>query len=211
MNVKRGDQVNRTVLRIAVALGSVLAVLGLASCAGNHGPSAAAGRVVDYHPDYPGYDSVDSLYRAADLVVEVRIGGTTAVRALRQGAPDNDPRLNPAAGTGANATPDALVVTVYQASVTRVYKGGVAAGSTVPVKQLGGSYQGVTYREVGATALRPGGSYVLFLAVFPDAPASLLNPDQGQYAVGSGGAPATVGTNTLSLTSADLTRLSYTG
>jgi hypothetical protein len=45
----------------------------------------------------------------------------------------------------------------------------------------------------------------------PDAPASLLNPDQGQYAVGSAGAPATVGTNTLSLINADLTRLSSTG
>ena len=57
-------------------------------------------------------------------------------------------------------------------------------------------------------ALKSGTTYLLFLAVFPDAPASLLNADQAQYTLDAAGALKGFGSNQLSFTRADVAKLS---
>jgi hypothetical protein len=198
----------KTFNRLAIVVTSTVALVGLAACASGNGPAGSSDGTVTYHMDYPAYDSADSLYQTADLVVEANLTGSPQVRQLGPAANVDDPKLNPKAGTGAQPDGEPLVTTVYRAAVTRVYKGAVKVGDTVEVKQLGGQFKGVTYRAEGATMLKSGSAYLLFLAVFPDAPASLLNPNQAQYTIDSTGRPASVGDNTLTVSPADLTRLS---
>jgi hypothetical protein len=103
-----------------------------------------------------------------------------------------------------------VVITVSTVTVTRVHKGTVKVGSTIEVKQLGGKYQGVNYRADGVAAFRAKTPYLLFLATFADAPASLLNPEQGQYVLDASGTPTRVSPNGVAVTAADLARLSTT-
>lgn len=51
----------------------------------------------------------------------------------------------------------------------------------------------------------------LFLATFPDAPASLLNGEQAQYAVDGSGGLRRFGANTLDFTRSDVAKLSAAG
>jgi hypothetical protein len=198
---------NRTWKGFAIALGSAIAVLTLAACSDGGDTSAAEAKTVNYQMDYPSYDSSDSLYQKADLVVEAKVSDTTRVEQLKASASDNDPKTNPNAGANGKA-PEPLVVTIYQATVVKTFKGTKAAGDTVEVKQLGGVLKGVTYREVDAPTLKPGETYLLFLATYPDAPASLLNPRQGQYPLETTGEPRSVGGNAVKVSKSDLARLS---
>lgn len=187
---------------VAALIAGMLGVFALAAC----GSSGDNSRTVVYHMDFPAYDSVDSLYQRAGLVIQGTVTGTARVQELRPTAV-TDPKLNPNAGTGNRESADqAVVVTVYKVTVDKVYKGSAKVGSTVEVKQLGGNFNGVSYRQEGLTPLRNGPS-VLFLAVYPDAPASLLNPDQAQYPLDAAGRPTKVGANNLTFSMADLTRL----
>lgn len=201
---------NKTVKRLAITLASTVAIVGLAACGSGNSTTGAADKTVTYNMDYPAYDNVDSLYQTADLVVEANITGSPQVRQLGPATNVSDLKLNPNAGVGAGAQPQdgALITTVFRARIARVYKGAAKVGDTVEVKQLGGQYKGVTYRAEGVTPLKPKSTYLLFLAVFPDAPASLLNPDQAQYPLDAAGKPASIGTNSITITPADLTRLS---
>ncbi len=205
--------------RFAATLGSLLAIFALTACASNGGTAdraATAGptdATVVYHTDYPVYGNVDSLYKRADLVVEVVVRDAPAVRQMYpnrkvNGPRVNDPKVNPRAGTAAQPTGDPLITTVFRAKLTRVHKGSAKVGDTVEVKQLGGRYGGITYHAEGTTMLRQGRSYLLFLAVFPDAPASLLNPEQGQYPLDGRGRPTRLGANPVTVSAADLSRLS---
>lgn len=198
---------NRAWKGFAIALGSTVAIMALAACSSNEGGSPAAATTVNYHMDYPSYDSPDSLYQKADLVVEAKIGETARVQEMTPSQKDTDPKANPNAGVKGKA-PQSLVVTIYQATVVKTFKGTKAVGDTVEVKQLGGVLKGVTYRESSTSALKPGGTYLLFLATFPDAPASLLNPSQGQYPVDAKGELAAVGGNAVKVSKSDLARLS---
>jgi hypothetical protein len=200
--------VKKTLNRFGATLGAVLAVFVLAACASTNGTANSADKTVVYHMDYPSYDTVDSLYKTADLVVEASIANSSRTIQLGPAPNVNDPKLNPNAGTGAQPAGDPLVATVFQAKVTRVHKGSAKIGDTVDVKQLGGQAAGVTYRAEGVTMLKSGPTYLLFLALFPDAPASLLNPDQAQYPLDATGKPTNLGTNTITFSPADLTRLS---
>lgn len=209
-----GFSVYTKLVRHAVAAGSLLALVALAACSAQ-GPSAssqaASSDVVEYHMDYPAYDTSDSLYQKADLVVEASVGTATRVQQLLPAAPPNDPKANPNAGTGNGVSAaDGVVVTVFQATVTKVLKGTAKPGQAVEVKQLGGVFKGKTYQEVGATHLKSGTNYLLFLALFPDAPASLLNPTQGQYPLDSSGRPSSLPDNKITIAPADLARLTAT-
>jgi predicted component of type VI protein secretion system len=195
---------------LTALLGSSLAVLVLAACASSS-PAASGEQSVEYHADYPAYDSVDSLYKTADLVIEGRLTGTPQVRQLSPVVDVADPRLNPNAGVAGAAKAEPVVITVSTLTVTRVHKGAAKVGSTIEVKQLGGTYSGVTYRAEGVSAFRAQTPYLLFLATFADAPASLLNPEQGQYVLDAAGNPTRVSPNGIAVSAADLTRLSATG
>ncbi|MEV4628666.1 hypothetical protein AB0J90_20585 [Micromonospora sp. NPDC049523] len=192
---------------------AAVAMLGVSGCAADAptGDTGPTGSVVDYHPDYPSYENLASLYEQADVVIEATIEPGTKVQNLTPSkVSESDPQLNPNAGmpSGQQQASEALVVTVFQAKANRVFKGDVKPGALVPVKQLGGDYQGVTYRETDAVALRSGTGYILFLALFPDSPASLLNPDQAQYPLDAAGKPGPVSAEAVTFTVADLERLS---
>lgn len=168
---------------------------------------AACGAPAVSQADYPHYDSADALFGTATLVVEAEVAGDSRVTRLSPRLDGGtDPVTNPQAGAPAGEAPDAVVVTVRQARLLTVYKGAAKAGDTVEVKQLGGTLAGVTHETAGEVPLTAG-RYVLFLETYPDAPASLLNPYQGQYRVTDAGDLAQVGDNRIPLTRLDLDRL----
>jgi hypothetical protein len=202
---------SRVLYRAAAVVGSIFVAAALAACASDASPQSAepaAGETVVYHSDYPGYDTLPALYKKADLVVEARVAGPGQVRELQASDGGSDPKANPNAGVDApQQAREPVVVTVFQAKISHVFKGSAKVGGSVEVKQLGGQVKGITYQEEGAVALQGGTTYLLFLAVFPDAPASLLNTDQAQYAVDSSGTLRRFGTNQLAFTRADVSKL----
>ena len=172
------------VLRRIAAVVLVL-VLGVGACGRPDG-----GRVV-YQGDYPHYQSVAELREKADLVVEAAVA---------------DPRVGKLYPTdGERNDASAVVITIYDAIVTRVHKGSARAGDVVEVQQTGGESDGVVYEQPSQVPFREGTAYLLFLSTFPDAPAALLNPYQGQYEVDPAGTYRPVGDNTLTVTATDLT------
>ncbi|SNT51710.1 hypothetical protein SAMN05421812_10851 [Asanoa hainanensis] len=166
---------------LAVAVVVLLAVAGCGRVFG--------GRVV-YEGDYPRYQSVAELMERATLVVE---------------ATPANPRFEKLYPTDGPKTDDtAVVVTVYDATVTRVHKGSARPGDVVQVKQMGGEMGGVVYESAEEVPFRTGTAYLLFLETYPDSPASLLNPDQAQYEIDPAGGYQPVSDNTLTVTAADL-------
>jgi hypothetical protein len=91
--------------------------------------------------------------------------------------------------------------------VTKVFKGEPSATESVAVKQLCGKLNGIPHEVDGQTPLKPSNTYVLFLATYPDAPASLLNPTQAQYPVDKAGQSSSLPGNAISFTMSDLIRL----
>ena len=172
------------VLRRVAAVVLVL-VLGVGACG-----RAAGGRVV-YQGDYPRYQSVAELLDTADLVVEAAVANPRVGKLYPTDGPRNDET--------------AVVITIYDATVARVHKGSARAGDVVEVHQTGGEIDGVVYENPEQVPFREGTAYLLFLATYPDSPASLLNPDQGQYEVDPAGTYRPVGDNTLTVTAKDLT------
>jgi hypothetical protein len=188
-----------------VALASFFALSLAAACSSGE-------QTVLYHSDYPAYNTVDELYAKADVVVEARLTGPMRVQEQLPVTGGADPQANPEAGAeGANAASDPIIVTVYQAHVTRVLKGQAKNGDAVEVKQLGGSFKGVNYEEAEGRPLKPGTPYLLFLQTFPDAPASLLNPDQAQYPLDQNGKPASLPDNPIRINDSDLERVTRGG
>lgn len=194
------------VRRIAAAAGIVALGLSIASCDGGTTEPQET-ESVEYHTDYPSYASLDELWERADLVVVATVGRDTRVEPLSATVDgDDDPQANPNAGVDSpGAGPEPLVTTVFQADVSRVFKGGRAADAgPVEVSQLGGTHDGVTYTDPESVQLTPGSEYLLFLAVFPDSPASLLNPVQGQYPIGESGEPTALEGNDVGASLAEL-------
>ncbi|MDG6107576.1 hypothetical protein Daura_49275 [Dactylosporangium aurantiacum] len=164
-----------------VALVAVL-LLALAGCAAK--PDMRA-RTVRYQADYPQYQTLETLFAAADLVAEVRLGAGSEVRGPTQTVPN--------------------VHTVFAATAGRTYKG--TAPARLEIKQGGGRYKGTDHIQAGSVSLRPEGHYLVFLEVYDDAPASLLNPTQGQYRLDEAGTVTPVDAAGLRFTLADLGRL----
>jgi hypothetical protein len=201
----------RTIQQIAVVAGSLLVAGAMAAC-GTGSPEAGppAGGTVVMQPDYPGYDSLEALYEHADLVIQARIAGPGESRELKPDAGGTDPAANPEAGApAAQAVPhEPIVVTVFAAEVVEVLKGTAKAGQTIEVKQLGGVLNGVTYVDASATSLLADTTYLLFLQTYPNAPASLLNPQQGQYLMSASGTMQSVSVQAPTFTYADVVALS---
>ncbi|SDY94155.1 hypothetical protein SAMN05421684_2456 [Asanoa ishikariensis] len=173
-----------------MALRRIVAVAVVALLAAGGCGKALGGRVV-YQGDYPRYQSVAELLERATLVVEA----TTA-----------NPRFDKLYPTDGEKTEEtAVVITVYDATVTKVHKGSARVGQVVQVKQMGGEIDGVVYEQPEQVPFRDGTPYLLFLETYPDAAASLLNPDQAQYEVDPAGGYKPLGDNTLTVTAADLT------
>ncbi|MFC4114388.1 hypothetical protein [Nonomuraea zeae] len=186
----------------------VLTALFVTACSSHEEP-------VLYRADYPQYESADALFDRANLVVEARIVGEP--RYLQEVTePDpvsTDPQLNPEAGAPAAALaaqPEAppMVITVYTAQVLKVFKGQAQVGQSVEVKELGGTFEGVTYQEEHTTALTQDGGYILFLEAYPDSPAALLNPIQAKYPLDSANNPAPLPENTIKVTRNELEAMS---
>jgi hypothetical protein len=170
---------------LAVVAGLLVVAALTASCGGNE-------RAVEYAADWPHYDTVEALYSRADLVVEVQIRKPGLTRELRVGS-------EPA---------DTSVYTVVSGTVARVYKGDAKAGDTIEIKQLGGRFKDTDYQAEDVVYLTPSHDYLVFLAEFPDAPASPLNPPQSQYRLEASGEPVPLPGNQIRFTVADLKRLS---
>ncbi|SEG96677.1 hypothetical protein SAMN05444920_11039 [Nonomuraea solani] len=168
-----------------------------------------------YRADYPQYESADALYDKANLVVEARIVGEPRYLQEKEAAPDpaeTDPQLNPQAGAPAAvaAQPEAppMVITVYTAQIVKVFKGEAKEGQSIEVKELGGTFDGVTYQEEHTTALNQDSGYVLFLETYPDSPAALLNPVQAKYPLDAAGNPASLPENSIKLARTELESMS---
>jgi hypothetical protein len=127
------------------------ASLGLASCAG--APSVSETAVI----------------RTDDLLLPQYEG--------------EDPQLNPYAGTTANPDPNegAVPITVFDATVEKVYVGDAEPGQSLKVMQPGGTMDGVEYVVEGITRLTSGSSVLLFLGTYPDAASAVLGGDVGAF------------------------------
>jgi hypothetical protein len=140
---------------------------------------------VRYQADYPRYQTLAELFAAADLVAEVTLGASAEVRPATQTVPN--------------------IHTVFAASAGRAYKG--QAPARLEIKQGGGRYKGTDHIEIGSVSLRPKGHYLVFVELYADAPASLLNPTQGQYRLDDAGTVTPVDEAGLRFTLADLREL----
>lgn len=125
---------------MAATVGLLLALSASVSCSGRNGTAT-----VEYHPDYPFYETLEALYEQADLVVAARVERSEGVRDLSSDA--DSP----------------IVYSVFRIVIAEVHKGGVRAGQAIDVKQLGGELDGTTYVAEDTAFLDPGGTYVLFL------------------------------------------------
>jgi hypothetical protein len=164
-------------LRISRLTAVVVALaLAVAGCGKPFG-----GRVV-YQGDYPSYQNAAELVEKATLVIEATVAGPHVDKLYPSGG-GTDPETNPQAGAAEPEDDPGLVITVWSATVKTVHKGSAKPGDVVEVKQMGGQFDGVVYEQEGQVPFREGTTYLLFLETYPDAAASLLNPDQAQYEV----------------------------
>ncbi|MFL3868029.1 hypothetical protein ACWEJZ_28295 [Streptomyces bacillaris] len=143
--------------------------------------------------DYPAYDSIDEVIEESDVIIRGTVVGAQGRELLPEASEGDDPAANPQAGVSPEeaAEVDPVIVTVSTVKVAEVLSGpagGVEAGDTVEVSQLGGTVDGVTYKEEQTTHLVKGTTeYVLMLADHgPEAPYDLLNPTQALYTVTPG-------------------------
>lgn len=191
---------------ISVAAGA----LALVAC----GPSVDA-EPIEYYADYPFYEELADLFSNADLVIDARLTEDVEVREDPLTLPPddpNDPRSNPELGVEeadrVENDEDPFVITVYKAEVREVFKGDAREGEIIEVMQLGGEFDGVMYVEPEATSLRKDSQYILFLRAFPGFPASLLNPQQAQYAVTAEGKIEALTENPIEISLTELDQLS---
>ncbi|PFG42039.1 hypothetical protein ATJ88_0689 [Isoptericola jiangsuensis] len=131
------------------ALGAaVLLAASMSACA-----SGAESEDVVYHPTYAEYASITELEESSDLV----IAGTpvsSEVRKIDVSAEppvSSDPELDPNSGdVEGDELSSTFVYTVYEVVVDDVIAG-KPSGDTIEVGFLGGSMDGVIYREQGGT------------------------------------------------------------
>ena len=164
-----------------IALVAVL-LFALAGCAFK--PDMTA-KTVRYQADYPQYQTVAELFAAADLVAEVSLAGVDRSTA---GQRKRCHKFTPCSRHR-----------------RRTYKG--KAPARLEIKQGGGRHKGTEHIEVGSVSLQPKGHYLVFVEVYDDAPASLLNPTQGQYRLDDAGTLTPVDGAGLRFTLAELAQL----
>jgi hypothetical protein len=148
-------------------------------------------RTVEYQADWPTYENVDALYDRADLVVQGALAGPGKVQELNIGGDSSETTVYP----------------VVELTAARVFKGSATSGQKIQLKQLGGRLKGVDHRAGDMVYLAQGKTYLLFLQTYPDSPASLLNPQQGQYVLDASGAATPLPGNNIKVSSSNLARL----
>ncbi|GAA4360785.1 hypothetical protein [Paeniglutamicibacter cryotolerans] len=155
------------------------ALLAMTSCAAAPAHETATAQL---QPDYPSYATIQDLAKRSTLVVEVTLGASSPDKLLPKYEGD-DSETNPLAGT--TEKPDraagAVPITVFAATVNTVYLGEVKPGEVINVGQLGGTMDGTEYTVTGSRPLQEGQTVILFLATYPDAPASILGGDAGVF------------------------------
>ncbi|AZQ33226.1 hypothetical protein EJ357_06985 [Streptomyces cyaneochromogenes] len=109
--------------------------------------------------------------------------------------------------SGEQPAEDPVVVTVRKIKITKLHKGVGKVGDTIEVKELGGNLGGTEYVSDESTPLVPGKPYLLFLTTFPDQPASVITPVQGQYPLDGAGEPQSLPDNKLKMTTKNLEQL----
>jgi hypothetical protein len=118
--------------------------------------------------DYIYFNSFDEMYARADVIL-ICTAETTSFKNL-----DID------------SSPDGESYYVYTVSTVKadtVIKGDIKPGEKLEVKQLGGFYDNVYHFSDNTDYLTVGSQYLLFLSIYEDSPASLLNQTQAMYYV----------------------------
>lgn len=161
---------------------------------------AAEKETVSVQADYPWYDSIEALYDRADLVIEGKVLDSRVEwmnHAIEPSEEDkDDPYLNP----GGDTDPGEMITSIYTVEIHDIYKG--SAGESIELGDIGGEIGGVVCENPEAADIETGETYLLFLSVYGDFPACLLNPVQAIYRV-DGDSLA----GTMPLTFADLAYL----
>ncbi|MFY1700099.1 MULTISPECIES: hypothetical protein [unclassified Solwaraspora] len=132
--------------------------------------------------DYPWYTDAEALYAAADLIVV--------------GTPDGGERRD----VTISSDGDTMAHQVFSVTVSQVFKGDAATGTTVLVKQT------LDEARSADSGLVDGQPALLFLEVYDDVPTSLLNPDQGWYRIDPSGEPTPLPGNPVPVSLTQLAR-----
>lgn len=180
----------RAITRYPLAAAALAASLLLGGCASD---GAHAEDVVEYQADYADFASLEEAVAASGAVVTGSVVASRTVEVFPDAPTGDDPVANPQAGVKGKdvAKIPGVVTTVLTVEVSEVLAGDVAVGDRIEVSQLGGTVDGVTYRERHTTALADGGSYLLLLADHgPGVPYDVINPAQGIYTVSGDAATA---------------------
>ncbi|MEV0307936.1 hypothetical protein [Nonomuraea fuscirosea] len=201
----------RHLVTLAVSAGLILSSAGCAG--GSAGTTAASAyrsgvREAVVSADYPRFTSTKEMWDDADLVVQATITGLRTARdepGRILGPGDDgydDPKANPLSGLGPDELSEAKkqaeretgdIVTIAEADITRVFKGDLAGGGSIEVRQLGGELDGEKLTAQDEVKLEQNESYLLFVHSWDDTQdTTLVNPGQGQYvATGPDGRAAT--------------------
>ena len=191
---------------------ALLAAVVMAGCSAPAGPvsqpAAAPTATAMMNADYPFYETVGDLAAEADLVVTVQIGGSRNDVSGPIRPDETDPNSGPQEGAdpSRNGQDPAIPITVYEATVDAVHRGGVSAGDTIEIGRTGGTLNGTVY-ESNEARLNSGGTFLLFLASLPGHPASVLGGDQGVLVPDNKGGFTSIGGARLSTDSATMAAL----
>jgi len=184
-----------------IAPGSPGATTSASSLA--EGPSATAsasseptGAMIEVLPRW--FPTAADLVAAADVIVT---GTVTASRGrmidVTDYSPSDDPTLNPALDPSAPPAPSYVPYTVHDLSVTRVWKGSVSVGATLPVAEVGGMVDGTYYEPTTGMLLADGETYLVFLSAYTTDPYELAATFQAVYPVAADGTLTTLADNPL--------------
>ena len=194
-------------LKNLLLISTAIALMFFSSACINEGRTDPEKDIITGKIDYAWYDSIDALYKKADLVIKGKVLGSRVEwmsHVIEPTAEEkSDPVLNPG---GEIDDDDEMITTIYTVEISVVYKG--SAGKTIDVLQLGGETDTATYSYEGTPEITINKEYILFLSestLYENA-AWLLNNAQALYKV-EGNDLIKLPKNTLELTYEDLTRL----
>lgn len=167
-SIKGGKgMINKKVKFLSLFFVIFLLVSSLTGCA----------RKLTIHADYPYYSNINDLTNSANIVISGKVKNVNKGNKLYidKGPEDKNIDSNKKDNEG-------MIYTVSEIEVTDVIKGNLKVGDKIKVKQLGGTYDNVTYKVDDMTYLQKGKEYVLFLQTYedidPNEPYCLLNPVQ---------------------------------
>lgn len=159
----------------------IISTLVLTACTAAEKPVAGESETITIHADYPWYESTEDLYEKADLVMEGKVLDSRVEWVNHAIAPDKEDEDDPRSNPSGEGDPGETITTIYTVKVQDIYKG--SAGETIELEDMGGEINGIVCENPEAAELGTGDTYLLFLSVYGDYPACLLNPTQAVYRV----------------------------